>query len=195
MSKSGGVILDEQDWMNRQTATSSRTQLVLIVVIALASVGGAYLLFYLTREGELWGTSNKGTFVDPPMHFADLAVQSPDAEPFGTGGTWWLWVVPQGPCEATCQRALHQVRQVHVLLNRDASRVRRALVTAPEAVDAVLLDRYPRLEVLSGNLADLQKGVYVIDPIGNLVLHYPLSDAGEPLLDDLKRLLKVSQIG
>ncbi|MCZ6712295.1 MAG: hypothetical protein O7B25_18175 [Gammaproteobacteria bacterium] len=38
-------------------------------------------------------------------------------------------------------------------------------------------------------------GAYVVDPLGNLVLWYPLADAGEPVLDDLKVLLKVSQIG
>jgi hypothetical protein len=181
--------------MNRQAATSSRTQLVLIVVIALMSIGGAYLLFVIGSDGELWGTSNKGTFVDPPMQVAELGVRFEDGARFETGGIWWLWVVPRGPCDATCRQAVHQVRQVHVLLNRESNRVRRALVAAPQSTDAALLDRYPRLELLSGNLAQLQRGVYVVDPIGNLVLHYSLNDAGEPVLDDLKRLLKASQIG
>ena len=35
----------------------------------------------------------------------------------------------------------------------------------------------------------------VVDPLGNLVMHYPLEAAGKPVLEDLQRLLKVSQIG
>ena len=101
--------------------------------------------------------------------------------------------MPKGDCEETCRSALHQLRQLHVLLNRDAARVRRALVTAPGS--APTADLAADLALLRANVAPLERGIYVVDPIGNLVFHYPLSDAGEPVLDDLKRLLKVSQIG
>ena len=180
-------------------STAPRTQLVLILVIALTSLGGAYLLFYLTRDGGLWGTVNQGAFVDPPVNARDLAVRTASGERFEPGGTWWLWVVPQDGCADACRDALQQLRQLHVLLNRDAARVRRALLTEPVSgsagADVELTRRYPRLELLSGNLAGLQRGIYVVDPIGNLVFHYPLEDAGAAVLDDLKRLLKVSQIG
>jgi hypothetical protein len=178
-----------------RSASSSRTQLVLIVVIALASVGGAYVLFLLAGEGGLWGTSNKGAFVDPPVTVADLGLRRRGGEAFEPGRTWWLWVVPQGECGDACRNALHQLRQLHVLLNRDSARVRRALVTERADAEAALVEHYPRLELLSGNLAALDRGIYVVDPLGNLVFHYALEDAGGPVLDDLKRLLKVSQIG
>ena len=48
---------------------------------------------------------------------------------------------------------------------------------------------------MTGELSALTEGIYIVDPIGNLVLHYPLSDAGKPVLTDLKKLLKLSQIG
>jgi cytochrome oxidase Cu insertion factor (SCO1/SenC/PrrC family) len=186
--------------MDKQPRSSApRTQLVAILAIALASLGGAYLLFYLARDGGLWGTVNQGAFVNSPVTAADLAVRTGSGENFDPGGTWWLWVVPQGRCADACRDALQQLRQLHVLLNRDAARVRRALLT--EAVSgsagaaADLTRRFPRLELLSGNLAGLQRGIYVVDPIGNLVFHYPLEDTGAAVLDDLKRLLKVSQIG
>ena len=41
----------------------------------------------------------------------------------------------------------------------------------------------------------LKPGIFIVDPIGNLVFWYPISDAGKPVLDDLRRLLKLSQIG
>lgn len=181
--------------MNENTMRGrSRAQLVLVLVIGLGSLGGAWLLFYLTAEGELWGTTNNGTFVEPPRTAAELGLRTASGARFETGGKWWLWVVAHGPCADACRHAVHQQRQLHVLLNRDAARVRRALLTSAPA-DPALLERYPRLEVLSGNLAELRRGVYVVDPLGNLVLYYPLQDAGEPVLDDLERLLKVSQIG
>jgi cytochrome oxidase Cu insertion factor (SCO1/SenC/PrrC family) len=48
---------------------------------------------------------------------------------------------------------------------------------------------------LAGDLQLLKAGAYVVDPLGNLVLWYSYDDVGKPLLNDLKRLLKVSQIG
>ncbi len=188
--------------MNHEPAPGSapgRTQLILIIAVALLSLGGAYALFYAARSGGTWGTVNQGAFVDPPVTVEELAVRADTGTSFATGGTWWLWVVPKGPCDDTCLQALHQLRQVHVLLNRDASRVRRALVGRADdggADDhAGLAREYPKLAFLSGNLETLRRGIYVVDPIGNLVLQYPLEDAGKPVLDDLQRLLKVSQIG
>jgi hypothetical protein len=172
-----------------------RVQMLVIMGIALVSLGGAYLLFGLAREGGVWSTTNHGTFVEPPTTAADLAVTDPAGRRL-EGGVWWLWTVPGESCGDECREAVHQLRQLHILLNRDAARVRRGFLTGTGAsLPADLAETYPRLAPLSGNVSDLAPGVYVVDPIGNLVFHYPWSDAGEPVLDDLKRLLKVSQIG
>ena len=42
---------------------------------------------------------------------------------------------------------------------------------------------------------DMPVGIYIIDPLGNLVFFYPVDAPPEDVLKDLKRLLKVSQIG
>jgi hypothetical protein len=193
-------------------AGRSRSQFLLIFGIALGSLFGAWLLYALIPGAELLGTTNRGEFVEPHITVAELALTraapgeqaSAAGEPFATEGVWWLWVVPDGACGASrgaagadCEETLYQLHQLHELLNRDAERVSRALVSAPEtSVDhAALTARFPRLVELSGNLASLEPGVYVVDPIGNLVLRYPLTGSAEAVLDDLKRLLKVSQIG
>lgn len=176
------------------TAPRSRAQLLWILGIALGSLGGAYLLFGMAGGGGLLGTTNRGAFVEPPLTATDLGVREASGKAFSASGIWWLWVVPGGSCDDACRRALHQLRQLHALLNKDAVRVRRAIVTETP-IDANVVQDYPRLAVLSGSLRGLATGIYVVDPLGNLVFHYALSDAGEPVLDDLKRLLKVSQIG
>ncbi len=174
----------------------NRAQMLAIMAIALVSLGGSYLLFYSTRSGEIWGTTNNGAFVTPPVSIGDLQIRDAEGQMLEDGGSWWLWVVTEGSCEEPCDAALHQLRQLHALLNKDAPRVRRALVQPLEAaVDAGLATRYPKLERLRGEIHGLAPGVYIVDPIGNLVLHYPLRDAGKPVLEDLKKLLKVSQIG
>lgn len=174
----------------------NRVQMLAIMAIALVSLGGSYLLFYTSRTGDIWGTTNNGTFVTPALAVADLGIRDGQGRLLQEGGSWWLWVVPEGECASACDTALHQLRAAHALLNKDAPRVRRALVRpAGKAADEGIVGSYPKLEQLSGEVRRLTPGIYIVDPIGNLVLHYPLSDAGKAVLDDLKKLLKVSQIG
>jgi cytochrome oxidase Cu insertion factor (SCO1/SenC/PrrC family) len=177
----------------------NRKQLGLILLIAGASLGGAYLLFLFAGDGAGWGTTNRGAFVAPPRTVASLDLRDESDTPSDTSGSWWLWVLTSRTCAAECEQALHRLRQLHILLNKDAGRVRRALVGVggdePVGSQRGLRERYPELAVFSATPDGLKAGVYIVDPIGNLVLWYPLGDAGAPVLDDLKRLLKVSQIG
>jgi hypothetical protein len=180
---------------------------MLMLLIVGVSLGGAYLLFFSTQGGSGWGTTNNGTFLSPPRTAAELGLGIDSGEEIDEkadlSGSWWLWVVAPLGCDAQCEDALFQLRQLHVLLNKDATRVRRALVlsgvmfeaTSDVAIDSAHSSRYPDLTTLHGSLHGLASGVYIVDPIGNLVFWYPLTDAGKPVLDDLKHLLKVSQIG
>ena len=177
--------------------TGGRRQLITLIGVAALSLVGAYLLFEVVRENGVWGTTNQGSFVQPPMTGEEVELTDEQGRGYTLEEVWWLWVVEPGVCEQTCQHALTQLRQLHLLLNKDARRVRRAFLSSAEQLpdNARELERYPQLVKLSGSLNKLSRGIYIVDPIGNLVLWYPLMDAGSPVLGDLKRLLKVSQIG
>ncbi len=185
--------MTDQDQMTDATKKNRRLLLAMFA-IAFVSLGASYLLFYSAREGGVWGTTNNGAFVDPPLKMATLGLADSGGQLMTEGITWWLWVVAPAECTAECADAAHQLRQLHVLLNKDADRLRRALVTG-RGTKPALLAQYPKMEHLSGDLSPLSEGIYIVDPIGNLVLFYPLSDAGKPVLTDLKKLLKLSQIG
>ncbi len=179
---------------NDDRTARNRRLLLAMFAIAFLTLGSSWLLFYFAQDGGVWGTTNKGTFVDPPVSVAELGLLGPDGQTLVEGETWWLWVVSADVCEGECAEAVFQLRQLHVLLNKDMDRVQRALVAPPEQAQPVLAE-FPRLVPLSGSLEGLSEGIYIVDPIGNLVLFYPWSDAGRPVLDDLKKLLKLSQIG
>jgi hypothetical protein len=181
--------------MNEQANSRGRRQLIIMLLIATASLGGSYALYYASLSGGPWGTTNKGSFVDPPVSLDALALVDADGVALEEARTWWIWVVRAEPCDPACAEALHQLRQLHVLLHRDADRVRRALVSPSQLPRGDLEALYPDLEFLTGQVEGLTPGIYIVDPHGNLVLRYPLDAAGKPVLEDLKRLLKVSQIG
>ena len=177
--------------------TRGRGQLIGLFGVAALSLLGAYLLFVVADEEGVWGTTNRGQFVQPPVTSDEVELSDGRGRAFALDEVWWLWVVEPGACEQPCQHALRQLRQLHVLLNKDAIRIRRAFLSSADGIglSEQWLTEYPQLLRLTGSMSKLNRGVYIVDPIGNLVLWYPLDDAGSPVLDDLKRLLKVSQIG
>jgi len=167
-----------------------RLQLITLVAVAAASALGAFLLFVGVRGSGVWGTTNHGEFVTPPLAVSALQLRDAEGRPFVSEGRWWLWVTaPQG-CKLSCEAALDRARNVQTLLHKDAQRLRRGLL-----VGAIGGQPAPDVPQFVGELGLLKAGAYIVDPLGNLVLWYSFDDVGKPLLQDLKRLLKVSQIG
>ena len=87
---------------------------------------------------------------------------------------------------------MQKLRAAHILLNREAKRVRRGVTTSPAF--GVPEDQ-PDLQRIETPNGDMDEGIYIVDPNGNLVFFYPLDINPKLLLADLKKLLKVSQIG
>ncbi len=168
-------------------------------------MGGSYALYFSTADAGVWGTTNNGEFVQPPIAVADLKLLDHSDTPHVHGDTWWVWLVQQGDCTATCQDTLTKMRNMHVLLNKDAERLRRAVINANLVANGQdsgdyeiekLRADFPKLFQLRQMApAPVSPGIYIVDPLGNLVFRYAADGMGKPVLQDLKRLLKVSQIG
>lgn len=86
---------------------------------------------------------------------------------------WSLLLVHRGGCDHGCLRQEERLKRIHDALGRDADRFRVRM----EASEA------------------LAPGVWVVDPLGNLVLHYGQAYEGKAVLTDLRRLLKASRLG
>jgi cytochrome oxidase Cu insertion factor (SCO1/SenC/PrrC family) len=180
---------------------SARAKLLCVVGIAVAPILASYVVYFTMRDSTPWATTNHGTLLDPARSIAELgwvdARDSSKASPLGDGH-WWLIVATSASCDDACVDAVTQLRQLHVLLNRDQSRVRRALLFDADVAASTLDDfeaRYPKLGLLIRQGEPVESGVYVVDPHGNVILSYPYRDAGKPVLEDLQKLLKASQIG
>lgn len=175
----------------------NRMLLVGIFAIAIVPLAGAFWLYESSRSAQPWATTNHGELLNPIVSVSDLSLRAVDGdESMINSGHWWLVAVARDGCDAECQRAVHQLRQLHILLARDATRVKRSFVAiGSEPPDASLAKTYPELVLFSGAADALRAGIYIVDPLGNLVLHYEFNDAGKSVLADLKQLLKVSHIG
>lgn len=135
--------------------------------IALLPVGAA-LLVWVSGVGVPERSLNRGELVQPVRTLAQWG-----GSPERFRGHWSLLLVPQAPCHDACDAQLEALRRVHDALGRDADRVR----------------------VLAARSVRLAPGVWVVDPLGNLVLRHALPHDGAALLADLRRLLKASRLG
>jgi hypothetical protein len=194
--------VSQPDTAGAQIARTRRNRLMLLGLFAIAFLPmlGAHLLYLNYRGAEPWSTTNNGELLEPPLPVAALLLRDPVGMPApGEVPAWRLMLVADDRCSDDCEQALFMLRQLHVLLHRDAGRVERAIVYRPALPDAerwqTLAAEHAELATFTTRDGALRDGIYVIDPRGNLVLFYHYEHAGKPVLEDLKRLLKASRIG
>ncbi|MEM8547623.1 MAG: hypothetical protein AAGF46_05610 [Pseudomonadota bacterium] len=169
-----------------------RWQLLLLAAVFFGPLVIATAMYY---GGFLRAAAvNYGTFVEP-------AVSLEPKLHFDTGlrSRWTLLVVAADECARDCEAAIETLSQVRLATGREIDRIDRALIAAaPEqaATDDAALVRFGPTSELATALAPLPRdAVYIMDPIGNVVLSYPLDADRKKMHGDLKKLLKLSRIG
>lgn len=114
---------------------------------------------------------------------------------------WQLLVTSADDCAADCRALVYLARQIHIGLNREVSRAGHALAHAaalPDDYDAELRTGYPQLQRMALDVErypETGAQLWIVDPHGNLVLRYGAGSNGKQILEDLRYLLKLSQIG
>lgn len=188
-----------------QIRASRLKLLALAAFFALPVVAGYVAYFFDLVPG---GTGNYGTLI-PARVLPDATLQGFDGRPFKASelrGKWLLVQFDSGACDAYCQRKLYFMRQVRKALGRDTSRVERVwLMTDGRAPDPRLVEAFEGTRLardpegrFSGGFPAAQSRadhIYVVDPLGNLMLSFPRDPDPSKMLKDLQRLLKLSGIG
>ncbi|BCD85673.1 hypothetical protein PSm6_20800 [Pseudomonas solani] len=181
--------------------TRGRLQLLLILAVVLGPMvlaSAMYKLRFWVPEGR----SYHGALIGNGQTRADLGVQGA-----GEPALWQLLVTAPQACEADCQQLVYVARQIHIGLGREAERGSHAFAAAqPLSADyqQTLEREYPRLQRYTLDPAAYGKAVesdvtgpqlWIVDPHGNLVLRYDAKIKGKQILNDLRHLMKLSNIG
>ncbi|SEL61945.1 hypothetical protein SAMN03159362_3737 [Pseudomonas sp. NFIX51] len=175
-----------------------RWQLLLIVAMVIGPMilaTGMYKLQFWVPESR----SYHGELIGNGQSRADIGVQADETR-------WQILVTAPRDCAVDCQQLVYLARQIQISLGRDASRASHALAAAqPLDTDyqAKLQREYPQLQRYPLDLPIFTKGasnqgaplLWIVDPHGNLVLRYDARVKGKDLLNDLRHLLKLSNIG
>lgn len=159
--------------------------------LPLLALFGVYSLIYLAGQDTLLQTTNAGEFVDPPLMARDLGLSDGEGRPVDGSDSWWVWVAADD-CAAACRAAIANLAGLNDRLGAQAGRVRLAVVvTGPSAeLDSAAVERFR-----SAGEQRLAEGVYIVDPMGNVVLRYATETSVDAVVEDLMRMLKVTRVG
>jgi hypothetical protein len=183
------------------TARRQRRTMLLLIALFFVPIAAAFVLYYGTSWRPSGGT-NHGELYSParplPASTAPLADKK-----------WTLVYAGDGACDEDCRRALVFARQTRLSLNQEMERVNRVFLATGHCCDREYLDReHAGLVVLDSSVdpqlaavvaalpaTDRAWSLYIVDPLGNLVMRYDTRSDPHGLLDDLKKLLNLSHIG
>jgi hypothetical protein len=185
--------------MNTPDGRRSPAQIWILVAVFFAPLALAFLLYYGSGGWRPAGSTNRGELISP-------ARPLPNASAWH--GKWTLVYVGDGRCDDRCRAALLLTRQTRLALNADMSRVQRVFLATGNCCDRTYLEaEHPDLTIapadndtgaaLLAAFPDAASGsIYIVDPLGNLMMrHAPSVGLSKDLLEDLRKLLKLSHIG
>lgn len=182
---------------------SGRLQLLLIAAVFFGPLLGAAWLYYQGDALQPDQSANHGTLLEPIINLQDAVPGSTLLET----RAWLLLYANDGDCGDSCRNALYTVRQSRLMLGKEMDRVQRVFLHGDEPPDTLLIaDEHKGLITLQDaalrTVLDNKKpgalaagGYYLIDPHGNLVLYFSPDINPRDMVDDIKRLLRLSRIG
>lgn len=183
-------------------ARNART-LWLILALCAAPLIASYAVFHFWRPTS---QTNYGELLEP-RPLPDARLVALDGTPFTLAqlkGEWVLLVTGPASCDERCRERLVYIRQVRLALGKEAGRIERVwLLAGAGTPDPALLAEHPELRVVrdpGGRVweallpeADASKHIYVIDPLGHLMMRYPENPDPRRILKDMSRLLRHSK--
>jgi len=200
--------------MDERTVKVNRIKLVAVFAVALVPLFMAVLM-YFAGWAVPTGKTNKGNLIWPPVPFTEVQPElKADDKPIETK---WLLMLSGGTyCDKVCSNLLHTMRQVNVAMGRELDRVDRLIISAIDQESLTEIQKeYPKLvamrfseERIRALQSEAKKNganitsdsavlwtVWLVDPIGNVIIQYTQEHDGYDMIDDLKKLLKLSNIG
>ena len=188
-------------------------QLLGLAALFFGPLAMAFWLYY-TGGWRPQGTTNHGELIAPARPLPAVALRLANGEPAPANlmhDQWTLVYVGDGACPADCQAALYSMRQTRLSLANEATRVDRVLLAVSHCCNRDFFEReHPGLKVIDASNAGAESllasfppraasganyTLYIVDPLGNLMMQHDGLTPSRGLLSDLRKLLKLSHIG
>ena len=199
----------EQNKAINVSRSSGRWKLLAVLAVCAAPLVFSYLAYYVIKPA---GRTNYGALINPRAYpMPALGATTLDGKPSGLQayrGKWIMLQVGPGACPQACRTQLIAMRQLRLMQGKEMERIERVwLITDAAPLDTVSMREFDgtrMLRVDAGALArwlpvdagDTAPGhLYLIDPLGNLMMRFPKDADPGKVKKDLGKLLKASAIG
>ena len=169
---------------------SARLKLALLFLACAAPFVLGWAVWYFE-----WGTGRPG-------NYGELLTPRPLSGPplEELRGKWVLVTFDAAACDAYCERKLYFMRQLRTAQGKEQARLERLwVITDAGAPRAELLAAIEGTRITRTRPAEFPgnpvEHIYLVDPLGNLMMRYPKDPDPSKMLKDLQRLLRYSKIG
>lgn len=178
----------------------NRRSFILLIIAFILPIAFAKLA--LTFNWLNYGVTNKGELIKQP-----LTVQDFDIDKTNFPHQWLLAYVIDRDCPIDCQQILAGVNNTYIAIGREIPRVTPLGLFQHQPTENQLAmikkSDWVFLPATAKTLSTMSANkIYVIDPLGNVVLSHSLPTTvaaipnfGKAIVADMKKLLKYSKVG
>jgi len=189
------------------TIRYGRLKMLLIFAVCASPVLLGTLAYWFYRSES---TTNYGSFIEPQRQAVGL-------ESFR--GKWVMFTIDSPQCDEFCAKRLYLMRQLRLTQGKDKDRLERVLLLSEpgkaefltsgveslekvhEGMHQLFLDADQRARLLGiegqtlGTDRTADKGIYLVDPLGHVMMRFPDDPDPSRMKKDLGKLLKWSRVG
>ena len=190
--------------------------LIGLLSVFLLPLIAAIIAYYGYRNDADLAVSSNGELIHPAVPLTPFNLQGQrDGQTIDLDWLkkrWTLVYLGRGECAEVCEQNLYHMRQIHIALGKEAYRMQPLAVSDNTAgISAFIGDQYPGLTLAGGGEDSVgvyyqfavavhgmpvqRDSLYLIDPLGNLIMRFSPDLDPRGILKDIKRVLRASRVG
>jgi peroxiredoxin len=180
-----------------------------VLLVCASPMIASYFTFYVLKPEK---RNNYGTLIDQRAHpVPALATTTLDGKPMALErfkGKWVMLMAAPGACDDACRKQLFAMRQLRLMQGKDQDRIERVwLITDKEPLDTIVIREFDGTHMLradgqavanwlpSDPGTGVAEHIYMIDPLGHLMMRFPKDPEPRKVYKDINKLLKASSVG
>jgi peroxiredoxin len=190
-----------------------RWMLWLVLLVCASPLIASYFTYYVIKPEK---RNNYGTLIDQRAHpLPAMATTTLDGRPMALEqfkGKWVMLMTGSGTCSEACRKQLFAMRQLRTMQGKEMERIERVwLITDREPLDTIVIREFDGTHMLrAASDADsaavtqwlpadpgtsTDDHIYLIDPLGHLMMRFPKDPEPRKVYKDIYKLLKASAVG
>ena len=192
-----------------QQRKRGRWMLWLVLLVCASPIIASYFTYYVIKPEK---RNNYGTLINQRAHpIPAMATTTLDGKPAALEqfkGKWVMLMAAPGACNEACHKQLFAMRQLRTMQGKEMERIERVwLITDREPLDTMVIREYDGTHMLRADAqaianwlpvdpgTSVSDHIYMIDPLGHLMMRFPKDPEPRKVHKDIYKLLKASSVG